>query len=159
MQPAIVVAVIAAFISAISLLISLLTYLNAKRARENSEALESAQYRLKLTAAIKLDTPRGHSLTGLLTLSNAGEKHVMLSELSVIGTVQADIGDSYRIFSTGLIPTGAVVLKSGESREFFLNFIIGVGNIIELYPCVFLEGSDSKSNYFSATIRTKNCIS
>lgn len=158
MPSAVVVAIIAVSISAISLLISLLTYLNARKTRKNSEALESAQYRLKLAAAIKLEAPNGHSLTGSLTLSNAGEKHVTLSELSVVGTAQADIGDTYRVFSTGLIPTGAITLKSGESMDFPLSFIIGIGNLITLHPCVFLEGFDPRSNYFSATIRTKNCI-
>lgn len=128
------------------------------KVRNNAENLERIQYAPRMAALVSLTAqPQGHLLPGILKLSNPGEKHLTLSDVSISGDAQADIGAAYRVLASGLIAKGTITIKSGESIDLPFNVVIGVGTLKTLSLDVYLEGNDSKDKLFRGVLSVGNC--
>lgn len=145
-------------VSFFALVVSAAAYWNAVKVRKNSENLERIQYAPRVAASVIFNAqPSGHVLPGILTLSNSGEKHLTLSDVSISGDAQANVGDAYRVLASGLlknalIKNGAITLKSGDSIDLPFSVVVGVGILQTLNLDVFLEGNDSKGRKFRGVL-------
>lgn len=145
-------------VSIFALIVSAAAFWNAVIVRKNSESLERIQYAPRVSATATLNPqPTGHLLSGVLKLSNSGEKNITLSDVSISGDAQADVGDTYRVLASGLlknglINNGAITLKSGDSIDLPFSVVVGVGLLQTLNLDVFLEGNDSKGRKFRGVI-------
>jgi hypothetical protein len=144
--------------SIVALIVSIAAFWNAVKVRKNAENLERIQYAPRLAALVNLTAqPKGNLLPGILKLSNPSEKHLTLSNVSISGDAQADIGDAYRVLASNLIDKGAITIKSGESIDLPFKVVVGVGTLKTLSLDVYLEGNDAKGKRFRGVLSVGNC--
>lgn len=151
--------VLSSVISGVALCVSGAAYWNAKKVRNNSESLERIQYAPRVAASVTFQLPpNGHSLSGVLKISNPGEKHISLSEVSLSGDALADVGSGYRVLTLNLIQNGVITIKSGDAIDLPFKVVVGEGTLQTLNLDVYIEGADAKQQDFRGILVLGNCI-
>ena len=151
--------VLSSVISVLALCVSGAAYWNAKKVRNNSESLERIQYAPRVAASVTLQLPpNGHSLSGELRISNPGEKHITLLEVSLSGDALANVGSGYRVLTSNLILNGSTTIKSGDAIDLPFKVVVGVGTLQTLNLDVYIAGADAKQKDFRGILVLGNCV-